>query len=113
MIEVLVIHRAFETSPVHVATVTVDEDVCDEAACDEAYVATNNIEDSWSIATNADGKHNKDYSNKTTVVAPLSTKHNSNIVLGHRSTSMGDAMVVCKDGAIALYECTAIGWKRI
>ena len=86
---VTVIHKAFEDTPVTVAEVeTTHTDVME--ALEYAYRWTNNVMGSWSRPekTFENGETNGDYNPFVTTLAPL---HNG---MGLRSTSMGDEMIV-------------------
>ena len=85
---VTVIHKAFEDTPVTVAEVeTTHTDVME--ALEYAYRWTNNVMGSWSRPekTFENGETNGDYNPFVTTLAPL---HNG---MGLRSTSMGDEMI--------------------
>jgi hypothetical protein len=86
---VTVIHKAFEDTPVTVAEVeTTHTDVME--ALEYAYRWTNNVMGSWSRPekTFENGETNGDYNPFVKTLAPL---HNG---MGLRSTSMGDEMIV-------------------
>ena len=86
---VTVIHKAFEDTPVTVAEVeTTHTDVME--ALEYAYRWTNNVMGSWSRPekTFENGETNGDYNPFVTTLAPLRNG------MGLRSTSMGDEMVV-------------------
>jgi hypothetical protein len=93
--KVKVFHTAFETTPVHIATVAAPED-CDSAAsaAEYAYRWTQNIMDSWSRKMPGDGN------DRVTVEVPVEE-------YGHRSSAMGDYFEV--DGE--LLKCAAVGFE--
>ena len=83
--QVQVIHKQFEDTPVHVANVTTppgDHDM----SLEYAYRWTQNIMDSWSMKGAQDGN------DWVEVVAPLHTVDGK--TYGLRSTSMGDEMII-------------------
>ena len=99
MTQVAVIHSAFEDVPNTVAFVEVGNvDVLGVTeALEYAYHKTNNIMGSWSkgpqIEHEGEMVDNPDYSEDVTVMAPLYVDENGK-EWGHRSTSMGDMMVL-------------------
>jgi len=82
---------------VHTATVTTP--LTGPDALEFAFMATQNLEGSWSKPGNPDWR------DSTTVVAPLRV-HNGHIY-GHRSSMMGDRFVL--DGTP--YEVASFGFK--
>ena len=96
--QVQVIHKAFEDTPVHIATVDVS-DLKNLSRMDQleyAYRWTQNIMDSWSHPSGVQDKNPR-----VTVEVPVEK-------YGHRSTSMGDEMVV--EGVA--YRVAACGFER-
>jgi hypothetical protein len=95
--QVAVIHSAFEDAPNTVAFVEVGERTGDEAL-EYAYRRTNNIQGSWSRGETLewDGETivNEDYSEDVTVMAELPVSKRTGQIMGLRSTSMGDMMVL-------------------
>jgi hypothetical protein len=92
--QVAVIHTAFEDKPNTVAFVEVGDRTGDDAL-EYAYRWTNNVMGSWSIKKEyfEDGESNGDYNPDVTVMAPLH-KDETGKEWGHRSTSMGDQMLL-------------------
>ena len=84
--QIKVIHKAFEDTATHVATVSAPHAVVTEAL-EFAYRYTNNIDGSWSM------KIGSDANDAVEVVAPLYTDADGK-QWGHRSTSVGDVMIV-------------------
>jgi len=95
MTQVAVIHAAFGDTPNTVAFVDVPELSSLSETLQYAYRWTNNVMGSWSIKKEVfkDGQPNGDYNPNVTVMKPL-TKDDSGQEWGHRSTSMGDQMLV-------------------
>jgi len=93
--QVAVIHTAFEDVPNTVAFVDVPDGTDDMSAMEYAYRWTNNVMGSWSIKKEyfEGGEQNGDYNDAVTVMAPLH-KDESGKEWGHRSTSVGDQMLV-------------------
>jgi hypothetical protein len=101
---VTVIHKAFEDTPVTVAEVeTTHTDVME--ALEYAYRWTNNVMGSWSRPEKIfeNGETNGDYNPFVTTLAPL---HNG---MGLRSTSMGDEMIV--DGKT--FKVAMLGFEEV
>jgi len=108
MTQVAVIHAAFEETPNTVAFVEVGDRTGDEAL-EYAYRWTNNVMGSWSIKKEYLGDHeNGDYNEDVTVMAPLHVDENGQ-EWGHRSTSMGDMMLL--DGV--KYKVAAFGFEEL
>ena len=95
MTQVAVIHAAFGDTPHTVALVDVPEFPSLSETLEYAYRWTNNVMGSWSIKEEVfeDGTPNGDFNPNVTVMKPL-TKDDSGKEWGHRSTSMGDQMLV-------------------
>ena len=93
--KVSVIHAAFGDTPHVVAFVDVPDGTDDMKAMEYAYRWTNNVMGSWSIKKEffEDGEPNGDFNPNVTVMKPLE-KDDSGKEWGHRSTSMGDQMLV-------------------
>lgn len=102
-----VIHAAFEDEPVYIANYDPnyeltdtykkylsDEKVSVKAVLEDVWKATQNIHDSWSnFSCIAEGNDsNLDYSNNITVKKDLPVIKGK--TYGHRSTSVGDYMIV-------------------
>ncbi len=109
-----VYHGAFEGTAVHVANVWINEDVPILEALEEVFRKTNNVEGSWSwgpyeggsqVPNKLDECENLDYFENVEVVRPLRIDKDLGRV-GHRSTSVGDFVVV--DGDV--YNCENFGW---
>lgn len=130
MKKVTVIHAAFEETPVIVAEVNLPWEVISEAntvnqVLEYAYRWTNNIQGSWSIknkygmVAGEDGglgsfKANADYNEDVKVMVDLPVSRNTALsdagqVMGLRSTSMGDFMVL--DGI--KYEVGMAGFEKV
>jgi len=105
-----VYHNAFGDKDVHIANVNVDDNVPVMEALEVVFRKTNNIEGSWSKGPTFDFKgetfDNSDYSENVEVVKPLVVK--DGIEWGHRSTSVGDYVIV--NGT--KYNCAMVGWEK-
>ena len=99
--QVKVYHTAFEETPVHIATVDTPCAVHLEA-CEYAYRWTQNIMDSWSMNGAGDGN------DRVTLMQPLHVDE-SGKQWGHRSTSMGDQMLL----GTTKYRVAAVGFEPI
>jgi hypothetical protein len=111
MTQVAVIHTAFEDSPRTVALVEVGT-LTGTDALDYAYRWTNNVEGSWSlkqktIEFDGDAMLNGDYNEAVTVMAPLEAR--DGMVVGLRSTSMGDQMLL----GTTKYTVAAMGFEPL
>ena len=104
-----VYHNAFGDKDVHIANVNVDDNVPVMDALEIVFRKTNNIEGSWSKGPTFEFENvmheNADYSEDVEVVKPLLVK--DGIEWGHRSTSVGDYVIV--DGT--KYKCAMVGWE--
>ena len=91
---VAVIHAAFGDTPHTVALVDVPELPSLSETLEYAYRWTNNVMGSWSIKKEFfdDGEPNGDFNPNVTVMKPLEVIDGKE--WGHRSTSMGDQMLV-------------------
>lgn len=111
--QVAVIHAAFEDTPRTVAFVTVPAEFSDEMALEYAFERTNNIMGSWSrpavFEFNGEVVKNEDFSEDVTVVAELPVSKRTGEVMGLRSTSMGDQMLV----GTKKYRVNMIGFGEI
>ena len=100
IMQISVIHSAFEDAPKTVALIEVGNiDVLGEMqALEYAYHRTQNIQGSWSRAEemyyNGEAVFNEDFSSDVTVLAELPVSKRSGEVMGLRSTSMGDTMLL-------------------
>jgi hypothetical protein len=98
--KIAVIHAAFEETPRTVAFVEVGNvDVIGETeALEYAYMRTNNIAGSWSRPASfefaGETVMNGDYSEDVEVIAELPVSKRTGEVMGLRSTSMGDMMLL-------------------
>ena len=105
-----VYHNAFGDKDIHVANVNIADDVPVMEALEVVFRKTNNIEGSWSKGPTFEVKgeifNNVDYSEDVEVVKPLLVK--DGIEWGHRSTSVGDYVIV--NGA--KYNCAMVGWEK-
>lgn len=97
MTQAVVIHAAFEDVPKTVAFVEVGNLEIDEAL-EYAYERTNNIAGSWSrgaeLEYNGETVTNPDFSNDVTVMAELPVSKRTGEVMGLRSTSVGDMILL-------------------
>jgi hypothetical protein len=103
MTQVAVIHTAFEDSPRTVALVEVGT-LTGMDALDYAYRWTNNVEGSWSRQSL---RLNGDYNDAVTVMVPLEAR--DGMVVGLRSTSMGDQMLL----GTTKYTVSAMGFEPL
>ena len=102
IMQVAVIHTAFEESPRTVAFVNIPEDArSTDEALEYAYRWTNNVMGSWS---RTDVEDNGDYNPDVTVMASLGEGG-----MGLRSTSMGDQMLIGNKK----YKVAAFGFEEI
>ena len=102
IMQVAVIHTAFEESPRTVAFVNIPEDArSTDEALEYAYRWTNNVMGSWS---RTDIEDNGDYNPDVTVMASLGEGG-----MGLRSTSMGDQMLIGNKK----YKVAAFGFEEI
>ena len=97
MTQVAVIHSSFEDTPKTVAFVEVGDRTGIEAL-EYAYLRTNNISGSWSRESefeyNGEMVANPDFSEDVTVIADLPVSKRTGQVMGLRSTSMGDMILL-------------------
>jgi len=111
--QVAVIHTAFEDVPRTVALVQVPDYMDDVQALEFAFEKTNNIMGSWSLgpAVAIDGEmiKNPDYCERVTVMSALPVSKRTGAVMGLRSTSMGDQMLL----GTKKYQVAMIGFKEI
>jgi hypothetical protein len=112
MTSVAVIHAAFEDTPRTVAFVEVGDRTGNEAL-EYAFRRTNNVMGSWSRGETLewDGETvvNEDFSNDVTVMAELPVSKRTGEVMGLRSTSMGDFMLLGN----TKYEVAMCGFKEV
>ena len=112
MTQVAVIHSAFEETPNTVAFVEVGDRTGTEAL-EYAYHRTNNIAGSWSreaqFEYNGEMVDNPDFSEDVTVMAALPVSKRTGEVMGLRSTSMGDFMLL--NGV--KYKVDFVGFKEV
>jgi hypothetical protein len=101
MTQIAVIHTAFEDTPRTVALVDAPEGSVTEQL-EYAYRWTQNIMDSWSMKGAADGN------DRVTLMQPLHVDE-SGKEWGHRSTSMGDQMLL----GTTKYKVAAVGFEEI
>jgi hypothetical protein len=101
MTQIAVIHTAFEDTPRTVALVDAPEGTITEQL-EYAYRWTQNIMDSWSKNMPGDGN------DRVTLMQPLHVDENGQ-EWGHRSTSMGDQMLV----GTTKYRVAAVGFEPI
>jgi hypothetical protein len=98
IMKVSVIHRAFEESSRLVAFVDVPDTMAVEEALEFAFEKTNNIAGSWSRGPEFEFRgemvKNPDYCEAVTVMTDLPVSKRTGEVMGLRSTSMGDRMIV-------------------
>jgi hypothetical protein len=95
---VSVIHRAFEESSRLVAFVDAPDNLSVDEALEYAFERTNNIAGSWSREAEFEFRgetvENPDFCESVTVMADLPVREATGEVMGLRSTSMGDRMIV-------------------
>ena len=112
MTQVAVIHSSFEDTPKTVAFVEVGDRTGIEAL-EYAYLRTNNISGSWSRESefeyNGEMVANPDFSEDVTVMADLPVSKRTGQVMGLRSTSMGDMMLL---GNVK-YKVDIVGFKEV
>jgi len=112
MTQVAVIHSAFEDVPNTVAFVEVGERE-GNTALEYAYERTNNIMGSWSreakLEYQGEMVDNPDFSEDVTVMAALPVSKRTGEVMGLRSTSMGDMMLL----GTKKYKVAAFGFEEI
>ena len=112
MTQVAVIHAAFEDASKTVAFVEVGNREGTEAL-EYAYERTNNIAGSWSreaeFEYNGEMVANPDFSEDVTVMADLPVSKRTGQVMGLRSTSMGDMMLL---GNVK-YKVDMVGFKVV
>lgn len=100
--KVAVIHRAFEESSRLVAFVDAPDSLSVDDALEYAYERTQNLRGSWSreaefeSAFNGEMVANGDFSEDVTVMADLPISKRTGQVMGLRSTSVGDRLVLGK-----------------
>ena len=96
--KVSVIHRAFEKSSRLVAFVDVPDTMPVEEALEYAFERTQNLRGSWSreaeFEFGGEVIGNGDFSEDVTVMADLPINKRTGQVMGLRSTSMGDRMII-------------------
>jgi|ETNvirenome_2_60_1030617.scaffolds.fasta_scaffold02981_5 hypothetical protein len=113
-----VYHKAFEPVAVHVANVWINEDVPVIEALEEVFRKTNNVEGSWSYGPyiekteGLDECDNPDYFENVEVVQPLKIDKDLGRI-GHRSTSVGDFVIVDSTDDFEIYKCENFGWKLV
>ena len=118
-----IVHAAFEDKPVHIANykLTVADQVFlmtgknkTEDLLESAYKGTQNIHDSWSNPScKGDYDYNVDKLANVDVLKPLTVIKGK--TYGHRSTSVGDYMIVqYQDLDVeSLYICENVGFRLI
>ena len=98
--KVTVIHRAFEESSRLVALVEAPDSMSVDDALEYAYHRTQNLSGSWSreaeFEFNGEMVANGDFSEDVTVMADLPVSKRTGQVMGLRSTSVGDQMIIGK-----------------
>ena len=94
MTQVAVIHAAFGDTPHTVAFVDADPSMSLSEKLEYAYRWTNNVMGSWSIKKKVfdNGEPNGDFNPNVTVMKPTEVIDGQE--WGHRSTSVGDQMLV-------------------
>lgn len=105
----ILIHRAFEDRPITVATMEANDSVFEKDVLEKFYTSTQNVHDSWS---NPDVRE-YDGSSAITWIASLPKNIKTGETLGHRSTSVGDIIIIKWKSDIRLYQCSVVGWKLI
>ena len=71
-------------------------------ALDYAYMATQNIDNSWSLTAQELGA-------KGNVVLICPNEYDAGVYIGHRSTSIGDKMIIDEQ----VFEVASYGFERI
>ena len=117
MMQIDVIHKAFEEVPVKVATVVIPDELQGniEEALQYAYRWTQNVNGSWSnpFIENSVGL-NPDWNGNVIVIEPLWVDEDGGKI-GHRSTMPKDEMRVTIDGLPATkpYQVMGVGFKKV
>jgi len=110
--KVAVIHRAFEESSRLVAFVDAPDSLSVDDALEYAYERTQNLRGSWSREAEFefDGEMvaNGDFSEDVTVMADLPISKRTGQVMGLRSTSVGDRLVLGK----TCFAVSPFGFKK-
>jgi len=111
-----VYHKAYEPKAVHVANVYIKSDVPVNQALEEVFRKTNNLAGTWSgdltFIQEKEEYDNTDYFENVEVVEPLRVDENG-FKRGHRSTSVGDYVVVDGNDGFKTYNCEDVGWKEV
>lgn len=109
--QIMVIHTDRETNNQEAVAVVTFNGTDVDAGLEYAYRWTNNIDGSWSkgeeIVMEGQLYDNPDYNENVKVLAPL--REFMGRTLGHRSSSVGDMMIV--DGES--YKVAAFGFKKM
>ena len=96
--------------PVAAVNAPFDGDII--ASLEYAYRWTNNVAGSWSMGDTLDMCDNGDYNPNVTVLKPLETIRGQK--WGHRSTSIGDTMLVTYDlDNTETYTVASFGFEKI
>jgi|TARA_R110002012_G_scaffold19749_2_gene70810 hypothetical protein len=111
-----VYHKAYEPKAVHVANVYIKSDVPVHQALEEVFRKTNNLAGTWSgdltFIQEKEEYDNTDYFENVEVVEPLRVDEDG-FKRGHRSTSVGDYVVVDGNDGFKTYNCEDVGWKEV
>lgn len=111
--QVAVMHSAFEETTRCVALVEVGDILTDQEALEYAFQKTNNMMGSWSmgkiIQVNGEDYINEDYCADITVMAPLPVSKRTGEIMGLRSTSVGDTMLI----DTKMFKVDDVGFKEI
>jgi hypothetical protein len=104
IMQVKVIHSAFEDSDKPVALVDIPDDIRSnvDTALEYAYRWTQNIMDSWSLKGDNDGNEN------VQVITELPVSKSGRL-MGLRSTSVGDRMLI----GHVMYRVSPMGFEKV
>ena len=104
--KITVSHKAFEDKPLPIAKITLKGDV--DENLELAFKFTQNIMDSWSHPEFRD----QDGDDSVEVLAPLKVGKDGK-TFGHRSTSVGDIMIVEQNDKTEIFVVASVGFKKI
>lgn len=110
------VHSAFLSNgefPTKVANFFYEDDQDIDSCLEDIFRRSQNIEGSWSkgryITWKGDTLKNSDYNENMEMLVTLKEHKETGYLMGLRSTSVGDHVVV--DGNI--YKCDNFGWKKV
>ena len=92
MLTAVVIHIAFENQPKTVATITVPDN--SETSAELVYNLTQNKFGSWSKGPFIESQENPDFDPRITPKGPFRINMATGKEMGHRSTSVGDIILI-------------------